>query len=210
MRWQLELVSGPEIEALELARVKREIDEYADITTRDDDIEAKIQAAREWVEDYTGLVLVDSTWRLSIERTGSLFNADPDVGRVFSGAVGPTRDVYLRRSPLLAITSVVTVDADGAETAVSEADYEIRGADSKWPMLVPINSGDWGSSNIRVTFRAGYAERTGSPQQDASVIPERLKQAMILWIKGLYNSDEASMKAAHDIAKPLRIHLGFA
>lgn len=210
MRWQLELVSGPSIEALELARVKREIDEYADITTRDDDIEAKIQAAREWVEDYTGLVLVDSTWRLSIERTGSLFNADPDVGRVFSGAVGPTRDVYLRRSPLLAITSVVTVDADGAETAVAEADYEIRGADSKWPMLVPINTGDWGSSNIRVTFRAGYAERTGSPQQDASVIPERLKQAMILWIDGLHNKKFDSTKAAHDIAKPLRIHLGFA
>jgi hypothetical protein len=153
---------------------------------------------------------MDETWRLSIERTVSLFTTDPDVGRVFSGAVGAARDVYLRRSPVLAITSVVTVDADGVETAVDAADYEIRGADSKWPMLVPILTATWGASNIRVTFRAGFADTTSSPQQDASVVPERFKQAIILWVKGNYDDDPAVLVAAENLARPLRAHVGFA
>jgi hypothetical protein len=210
MRWLLELVSEPEIEAVELARMKRELREFESITTRDADITAKIKAAREWVEDFTGRVLIDETWRLSIERTGSLFTTDPDVGRVFSGAVGPTRDVYLRRSPILAIVSVVTVDADGAETAVDAADYRLGEADSKWPMLVPVGSATWGSANIRVTFRAGFADMTGSPQDDASVVPERFKQAMILWVKGNYDDDPDSFEAAKNLALPLRAHVGFA
>lgn len=210
MRWSIERVTEPEIEVLELARVKREIHEFASTTSRDDDITAKIKAAREWIEDYTGQVMVDSTWRFSLERTGSLFNADPDVGRVFSGAVGPTRDVYLHRTPVIAITSVKTVDGNGAETSVAEADYEIRDRTSRWPMLVPVNAGAWGSSNVRITFRAGYADRTGSPQQDASVVPERFKQAMILWVKWNYDGDSAFLEAAEKIARPLRANLGIA
>jgi hypothetical protein len=210
MRWILELVSEPEIEALELAQMKRELREFDSVTSRDDDITAKIKSAREWVEDFTGRVLVDETWRLSIERTGSLFTTDPDVGRVFSGAVGPTRDIYLRRSPILAITSVVTVDAEGVETTVDAADYQLRDADSRWPMLVPINSSTWGSANIRITFRAGFADMTGSPQDDASVVPERFKQAMILWVKSNYDDDPASFEAAKNLAMPLRAHVGFA
>lgn len=210
MRWSIERVTEPEIEVLDLARVKREIREFASTTSRDADITAKIKSAREWIEDYTGQVMVDSTWRFSLERTGSLFNADPDVGRVFSGAVGPTRDVYLHRTPVIAITSVKTVDGNGSETSVAEADYEIRDRSSRWPMLVPVNAGAWGSSNVRITFRAGYADRTGSPQQDASVVPERFKQAMILWVKWNYDGDNAYLEAAEKIARPLRANLGIA
>lgn len=210
MRWLIERVTDPEIEVIELAQMKRELREFADVTTRDDDITAKIKAAREWIEDYTGQVLVDSTWRYSLERTGSLFNSDPDVGRVFSGVIGPTRDVYLRRSPVIAITSIVTVDGNGAETTVDAADYQLRDIGSRWPMVVPIGSGSWGSSNIRVTFRAGYADRTGSPQTGAEVVPERFKQAMILWVKWNYDGDKESLEAAERIASRLKAHVGIA
>ena len=211
MRWILELVSDADvIECVTLAQMKRELGEFSDITSRDADITAKIKAAREWVEDYTGRVLVDETWRMSIERTGSLFVTDPDVNRVFSGAVGAARDVYLRRSPVIAITSVVTVDADGVETAVAAADYEVRGAASKWPMLVPILTATWGASNVRITFRAGFGDQTGSPQSGAEVVPERFKQAMILWVKANYDDDPAAMAAAENLVRPLRVHVGFA
>lgn len=210
MRWLLELVSGPEIEVITLERMKRELREYSGITTRDDDITAKIAAAREWLEDDTGRVMVDETWRLSIERTGDLFTNYAVPARSLYGTSLPTRDVYLRRSPVLAITSVVTIDAEGAETAVDAGDYQLRDADSKWPMLVPIGSGTWGSGNVRITFRAGFADRTGSPQEDATVVPERFKQAMILWVKANYDGDEKSMDAAKALAMPLRAHIGFA
>jgi hypothetical protein len=210
MRWLLELVDGPEIEVLELAQMKRELREFAGVTSRDTDITAKIQAAREWIEDYTGQVMVDETWRLSIERTGDMFTDYAVARRSLYGTVMPTRDVYLRRSPLLAITSVVTVDADGAETAVDAADYDLRDDTGKWPLLVPISTATWGSSNVRITFRAGYADRTGSPQQDASVVPERFKQAMILYTRWLYDLNDDHMKAAESVARPLRVSLGIA
>jgi hypothetical protein len=75
---------------------------------------------------------------------------------------------------------------------------------------VPINSSTWGSANIRITFRAGFADMTGSPQDDASVVPERFKQAMILWVKSNYDDDPASFEAAKNLAMPLRAHVGFA
>ncbi|MGP1666378.1 MAG: hypothetical protein ACTS5I_10825 [Rhodanobacter sp.] len=205
----LELVSDPEIEAVTLAQMKRELGAFDQITSRDDDITAKIKAAREWVEDFTGRVLVDETWRLSIERSDLLFMTYSGA-RISSGSVPPTRDVYLRRSPAIAITSFVTVDANGVETAVAAADYELRDADSRWPLVVPIGTAIWGASNIRVTFRAGFADQTGSPQTGAEVVPERFKQAMILWVKANYDDDPAAMAAAENLAKPLRAHVGFA
>lgn len=210
MRLALDHVSGPEIEVLELARVKRETKEFISVTSGDDDITARIVAARQWFEKLTGLVLVDQTFRLSLERTGSLFTTDPDVGRVYSGAVGPTRDVYLRRSPVIAITSIVTVDADGAETSVDEGEYELREATSRWPLVVPVGSASWGSANIRVTFRAGFVDLTGSPQQDASVVPEIYKQAMILWLQWRRDGKPEDLQAAINIASEHRVHLGFA
>lgn len=210
MRWLLEQLTEPEIEVVELAQMKRELREFSGVTSRDDDIEAKIKAAREWVEDYTGRILVDETWRLSIERTGDLFLNPAVPSRSFYGTTLPTRDVYFRRSPLLAITSIKTVDGNGVETDVDAEDYGLQDSDGKWPLVVPIGTAAWGGLNIRVTFRAGYADRTGSPQTGAEVVPERFKQAMIMWVKWNYDGDDANLKAAEHIARPLRVHLGIA
>ena len=210
MRWLLEQLTEPEVEAVDLAWMKRELREFSEVTSRDDDIEAKIKAAREWIEQYTGQVLVDSTWRLSIERTGDMFTDYSVPAKTLYGTTLPVRDVYLRRSPVLAITSVVTVDAEGVETAVAEADYQLRETDGKWPMLVPIGTGTWGAVNTRITFRAGYANRTGSPGDEVTVVPQRFKQAMILWVKWNYDGDPANLTAAEAIARPLRVNLGIA
>ena len=65
MRYALERVSGPDIEPITLAEAKRHLGEFDDVTTRDDDVSGLIQAAREWVEDYTARALIDQTWRLT-------------------------------------------------------------------------------------------------------------------------------------------------
>lgn len=209
MRWALELVSGPEIEVIDLARMKRELREFSSVTSRDDDITAKIKAAREWIEDYTGRVLVDETWKLTIDHTGEL--EIEETTPALSGFANPAAvGVFLRRSPALAIVSVYTVDAEGDETLVDDGEYEIQAADSKWPYVVPRASATWSSANLRITFRAGFADRTGSPQDDATVVPERFKEAMILWVKSNYDGDDAALEAAKNLARPLRAHVGFA
>ena len=211
MRWALEQLTQPEdIEVVSLARMKRELREFASATSRDDDITSKITAAREWIEDFTGRILVDETWRLTIDHTGEFDFSSVDTSR--SGVAQPSPNgVYLRRSPAIAITSIVTVDGDGAETTVDEADYELRAGDSKWPFVAPV-AGTWLGSNMQITFRAGFADRTGSPVDDATVVPARFKEAMILWVKAAYDDEdsELNMERALAIAKTLRAQVGFA
>jgi hypothetical protein len=209
VRWALEQLTQPEdIDVVSLARMKRELREFASVTTRDDDITAKLVAAREWIEDLTGRILVDETWRLTIDHDDELDFASLDTSQV--GVAQPSPNgVYLRRSPVIAVTSIATVDSDGVETTVDEADYELRAGDSKWPFVAPL-AGTWLASNMRITFRAGFADRTGSPMDDATAVPARFKEAMILWVKGNYDGDDASTKAAMDIAMKLRAQVGFA
>lgn len=206
MRWQLEVVTGPEQEPISLEDMKTHLREYAG-TSRDEEITELIQAAREWIEEYTGQVCFDQTIRLSIDWNDTWLDANESVSEIDDSSVPA---IYLRRAPILEIVSVNTVDADGAETTIATSEYELRAAASKWPYLVPTSSGTWQESNLRITFRAGFADTTGSPQDDASVVPARFKQAMKLYASGVYDRDEHSSEAAMHLAKTLKAQVGFA
>lgn len=206
MRWQLELVTGPEFEPITLTEMKTHLRAYTGDTSRDDEITELIKAAREWIEDYTGQVCIDQTWRLSLDQNDQWLDETP------AGWSGSTDDpdFYLRRSPALGIVSVKTVDADGAETTVDSAEYELRASDSKFPFVVPTSGATWQDSNLRITFRAGFADTTASPQDTASVVPAMFKQAMKMFASGIYDKDEHSYEAAMHLAKTLKAQVGFA
>ena len=61
MNFVLERLTQPEMEVVTLAEMKRHLRLFSSVTDEDADITALIVAAREWVEDYTGRVLVDQT-----------------------------------------------------------------------------------------------------------------------------------------------------
>lgn len=214
MRWQLERLSEPEIEPVTLAEMKVHLREYVSVTTRDDEITELTKAAREWVEDYTARILIDQTWRLSVDRTGDLWLDPANTINVSADDAAVTSPgLYLRRSPILAVASVVTVDSDGDETEVAASEYELRAAASKFPFLVPTSTATWASANLRVTFRAGFADLTGSPQDDASVVPARFKQAIKLWTQAHYEVNELSARAieiAENLIKSESGQVGFA
>lgn len=221
MRWTLERVSEPDIEPVSLTWAKRELDEFSDVTDRDDDISAKITAAREWAEWFTGRALIDQSWRLTIDHAGvfvvSNTVAGPDAGQpttrpgYFAGDNAWSLDgILLRRSPVLAITSLKTVDSAGVETTVDAATYELREADGKWPRLVGLSGASWTTGTFRILFRAGYADRTGSPVQDATAVPARFKQAVIQYTKWLYNGDADAMKSAEALLRGEKAHMGMA
>lgn len=218
MRFVFERVSGPEVEPVDLAWMKRELDEFIDVTDRDDDITAKIQAAREWAEDYTGRALVDQTWRLSIN-LGGIITGDDVRGYNIAGSYYTGRfnwasrvgEIMLRRSPVLAVTSFVSVDADGVETAIAADSYALREASSKYPRVVPKSNATWNTeTEMRVTFRAGFVDRTGSPVQAVSLVPQRFRQAMILHVRANYDDEHDLMKAAENLLRTERVHMGFA
>ncbi len=222
MNFTLERVTGPEIEPVTLAEMKRHLRCYSDLTTEDDDITALIVAAREWVEDYTGRALIDQAWRLTID--GHL-HGDRVLGfnePKFVGGFGRLEwlhwmrrgEILLRRAPVIAVTSFKSIDAAGVETEIASVGYALREADSKWPRIVPLSGTTWTAGGLKIEFRAGFADRLGSPKQDASKVPTRFKQAMKLWAEANYDRDPVMMPlllgVAEQIVKPERADLSIA
>lgn len=222
----LERVTGPEIEPITLAEMKRSLRMFASVTTEDADVTNLIVAAREWVEDYTGRALVDQSWRLTIgsDCNERLFGGDRVSGYSF-GYCGPgfysgsfmwprLWEIMLRKAPVLAITSFVSVDNTGAETDILAGTYELREKDSKWPHIVMLNGSLLPNVTYRIVFRAGFSDRDSSPQQGAEVVPVRFLQAMKLWAEANYDRDEKMMplllKTAEDLIRSERAELGMA
>jgi hypothetical protein len=184
----LQRLSDPEIEPVTLAEAKKHIKQFANVTNEDDYIEGLIKLAREWVEWYTGCAMVDQSWRVTFSRH-QLINGNSVAGYIAPGYMGsvygqslinPARMIYLRRSPVLAITRVATVDAYGVETEVSADEYSLIDEGTKWPRIIPAAGATWTGTDFRVEYRAGFADRTGSPVTGAEVVPPALKHAIKL------------------------------
>lgn len=229
MRYILERVSNPEIEPVTLAEMKLHLRTFGTDTTEDDKITGLIVAAREWAEDYTGRALVDQTWRLTLlGNRGVSFGGDTVGGFRGPGPVnfgyyagewnfGRLGEIHLHKAPVLALSSFVSIDSAGTETAVDASTYELREANSKWPRLVAINGASWSTwltGDLRITYRAGFADRTSSPQTGAEVVPSRFKQAIMLYGEALYDRDPVMMEklitAAESLMKPEMANLGLA
>jgi hypothetical protein len=221
MQFVLERVTDPEFEPVTLAEMRLHLRTYGDDTDEDNLLEGLITSAREWVEDYTARALVDQTWRLTINQ--QTFVSGDTVGG-FTTAPGyyagrfdwfqRVGQIMLRKAPVLAITSFVTLDQDGAETTIDASTYQLREAASKWPRLSAKSGANWGTGDFQITFRAGFADTTSSPQQGAEVVPDRYKQAIKLWVEAHYDRDPANMplllKTAETLIKPERAELSLA
>lgn len=207
MNFLLERVTVPEIEPVSLVEMKRHLRIDIDLTEEDDDIEALVVAAREWVESYTGRALIDQTWRLTLTNVFSL-NALNLTGSGFVGVVSnPANGILLRRSPIISITSAASVDSNGDETEIDAADFQLRDANTKWPTIGGIVVAD----TTRIVYRAGFANRSTSPIQGTEVVPVRFKQAIKLWVEANYDRDDRMMKVlletAEKIIRPERADL---
>jgi gp6-like head-tail connector protein len=203
MNFVLERVTQPDIEPVTLEEMRMHLRVFG--TDEDAMILGLIVSAREWVEDETGRALIDQSWRLTLSEDPWVYpNVVSDAVRgPNTGICYPLPDggILLRKSPVIAITSVATVDSVGVETAVGAATYQVREADSKWPRLYRIN-GSW-SGTMRIVFRAGFAERLGSPVEGVQMVPERFKQAIKLWVEAHFDRDEKMMPLLLDVAAQL-------
>ena len=212
MNFVLERVTQRVVEALTLAEMKLHLRTYSSNTDEDALISALIKAAREWVEDYTGRVLVDSTWRLTIGNV--VWPVQPTDTNTVTGIVATAdwKGIPLYKSPVIALVSVASVDSLGVETALDVADYTLMDAASKWPKL----AGSLGADTLRIVYSAGFAPGVGSPDPtpDPALVPERFKLAMKLYAEAIYDRDEKLMplllEAAANIIKPERADLQIA
>jgi len=216
MRFVLERVTQPEIEPVSAAEFIRNIGEFQEAaTTRADDITGVIAAAREWAEKDTGRALIDQKWRLTLSDAINGYDSvqTPSAGCMYGTFTPVAGEILLRRSPIIAITSFVSVDATGAETEIDPDAYELREADSKWPKIVSLNGAAWSRGAYRLEYRAGYADRESSPQQAPDVVPSRFRRAILLYAEALYDRDdrmEALMQAAWRLIEAENCNTGLA
>ena len=198
----LERTVPPEEEPVSIGEIKRQLRSFASDTSEDDDMNALIASAREWVEDYTGRALMPQTWRLTLDNSvgHDIVGGDTVSGYrpgYYTGALWwqPTFELMLRRAPVISVDSFVSVDAAGVETAIAASQYSLREKDSKWPRIVPLNGANWSIGTYRVTFTAGFA--------DADSVPVRFKQAIRLHAEGHYDRDPQMLPLLLEVAEKL-------
>jgi uncharacterized phiE125 gp8 family phage protein len=129
-------------------------------------IEGYIVAAREWVEDYTGLVL-----------------SRREVTESVSGFTNP---IKLRAWPIAADQPVSIAYRDRTGVGQTVANAVLRAA-SRPGTVYPAAGARWPDSNtvdgaIDVTVTAGFV--------DAGSIPQVLKQAMLVLLTAFYEDRE--------------------
>lgn len=156
---KIDLITPPAALPISLAEAKAHL--RVDHTDEDDLVEALIRAAVDHLDGWAGILgraLEPQTWRLSEAR---------DVRLPRSGAV------RLPLGPVVSITSITYLDADGAEQTIAGASYWLHGED-----VVPDDVWPEGTG-LTVTWVAG----TGTPPA--------VKQAILLLVGHWYANREA-------------------
>lgn len=171
----LSLVTGPEIEPLDLAQVKKHL--RFSSSTEDTLLDGWVAAARQYFEDQTGRQVMAATWELWLDGF-------------------PTGRIELPKPPLLNVVSVGYV-SDGDLVTMDAADYTVKApagalATPGWVQL-PFG-GIWPTpqdvaGTVRVQFQAGYGSATGD-------VPELVKTLLYLLVGQFhkYRSDVAETR----------------
>lgn len=170
------VVTEPPAEPLTLTEAKRHLVVDSDFTTDDTYITALIPVARRYAENYTRRAFVQRTLELTLP--------------YFAGYQSV---IVLPQPPLISITSVKYLDADGVLTTIAAADYQVDTYSmtgrlkpaylKSWPV---VTRNDFNAVQIR--YEAGYSP-SGSPASDldyAANIPKTLKQWMLVRIAQMY------------------------
>lgn len=149
-------------------------------TAEDSLLEAYIAAAVLHVEEVSGRALVDQEWTMTLD--------------AFPAGNGP---IVIPRPPLTAITSITYVDSDGATQTLSAGDYLVDDA-SEPGAVTPAYDVSWPVTRtqrgaVTVVFTAGVE---APEDESAPLIPEPIRQAILLLVGHFYENREAISAAA--------------
>ncbi len=156
------VITGPVIEPVTLSEAKLHL--RVDTSADDALITALIAAAREMIEERTGLALLTQTR----DALALAFPAE--------------RYIELLYPPVQSVTGVYYTETDGSsEQTLSAAAYTL----SVWNARITLKSGyAWPSGEMRVRYVCGYTA--------AASVPQRLRQAVLLLIGHWYENREAT------------------
>lgn len=169
---------GPVVEPVTLQEAKDEL--VIETSAYDAEITRKISAARETIEGYLGRSLVYQTWRTRLDHF-------------------PSGVIYLRRPPLVEVSSITYVDTAGDTQTLASSKY-IVDTDSEPARIAPAYGETWPATRaqinaVTITSVHGYADGSASPL-DLSAIPQKIKDAILVLVVELYQNREISVIGA--------------
>lgn len=165
----LTLITGPEMEPLDLSQVKRHLRFTS--TSEDTLLDGWIAAARQYFEEMTSRQIMAATWELWLD------------GFPFGPTFGPNNRIELPRPALLAVQGISYVGSDGTLVTLDPTTYTVMApsgpqASPGWVQLTygsawPVTQ--FVSGAVRVRFQAGYGSAPGD-------VPELVRQVLYLLI----------------------------
>lgn len=165
----LSLVTAPTSEPVTLAEAKKQCEIAAEVNHHDEHLERLIQAARVYVENYTGRQIVTATWDLYADSW-------PDDGLTIS----------LPKGPIQSVTSITYVDENGSSQTWGSSNYVLSA--SREPAIIRLAyQALWPAFRfqpdaIRVRYVAGYGA--------ATAVPQGIKHAILLLVGGWFLNRE--------------------
>lgn len=155
-----EIVTPPASEPVTADDVKNQLELDVSDTSKDTQIDLYITAAREMVEEYTGLALMTQTWQLTLDRWPNDREEWWDgvrqtaITELVSG--GRASNIIIPRYPLQTVDSI---KADG--TAVTVGDTFITDTQQRPGRLVLKRGVTWpvvldNANGIEIEYTAGY------------------------------------------------------
>jgi len=203
----LMLLTPPAVEPVGLNEAKA----YLGVldSAEDNLISNLITAARQAVEQYCGRVLINQSWRLTLDTwpqeaivngglrdDGALLAANHRLG---GGVVA----IQLPKPPLQAVLAIRVYSAAGPAATIPASNYVVDGAAT--PGRVVMTSGaslpviGQTARGLEIDFTAGY----GATAND---VPAVLRQAVLQAVKALYGRDgDQSLAAALRVASFFKV-----
>lgn len=174
------VVTAPSYEPVTLAEAKAWCRVDTDDTSQDGVLNMLIQAMREYAEEFTGRAFALRTLQLRMNGF-------------------PSDEIELPRPPLVAVTSIEYLDADGTLQNLNGSPSQYQAYVYAEPGVVaPVYGGAWPATrdaldSVRITYTAGYAA-SGSPDTSTEAIPAKVKLWMQARLVTLYEQREQLMR----------------
>ncbi|MEN6370931.1 MAG: head-tail connector protein [Armatimonadota bacterium] len=174
----------PTEEPLTLAEAQAHL--RVDSTDDDNLIEGLITAAREYCEETQGRAYVTRTYEYTVDlvTTARLYNGARLRTPEHSPALHDVIELPMPKHQ--EVTAVVSIDADGVQTAVSTDDYTVDY--DQICALVKFDTYPADAEKLKITYTAGYGA--------AADVPKRIKQMLLLLIGHWYEHRETAEGAS--------------
>jgi len=176
------LIEQAQGSAVSLAEMSQQL-KREDTDEDDDYIQSCLDAATDWAQQFTGLALIEQTWDM------------------FADGFPTSGPLYLGRGPLISVDGSFangTAFSDYSVDFAASAIY-LASASSTWPQI------DGTPNSVRIRFRVGYVDVTGSPTAGFE-IPPLIKSAIKIYAAHLYGDREAiPSPQMQEMMRPYRI-----